>query len=330
MVSRARVLLAGLTGAAVLAAGVGHATTADGSTDMSPPSGEYDSIGFYPGWKMDTTPPDHIDYTAFSTIATFGYYPTSTGEVSPVDISASQAKQQVQAAHSHHVRDILTVGGQGQGSKFVGATSPTNRQAFEQNIKSLLQADHLDGVNLDWEEHVTDHRGQYKNVVPELAQTLSVPVSVDVDPGQVPPSLVEAIQGSVRRVNVMSYSGNGHSYTSKYTRAGITPAKITIGIGVSPSYHDQSRADVAAKVTYAHKHGFAGSALWNIGELKTAQTDPRLVPLRRTLGHGGDTGPTAAETQHWSQTNPSRSGQSVSPVSRAISLALAWVMGTVT
>jgi hypothetical protein len=254
-------------------------------------------VGFYPGWSTDRKPPSAVNYAAFTGIAVFGMHPTTAGGLSWGSTSAETVRAQVAAAHAHGDAAILTIGSEGQGRNFVAATSEEHLAGFGQAIARAVRATGADAVDIDWAEHVTDHAGQYQALITQLGRRLSRPVTIDVDPGQVPPTVVAALQGAVSRVDVMSYWGTGAPEIHAYEQAGVPARRLMLGIGASRSYRDQSQADVAGKVAWAKNHGLAGVFVWQIGDLRRGG-DARLAPLRQaaqqspsaTSSRGGHSG----------------------------------------
>jgi hypothetical protein len=239
----------------------------------------FESVGF----EMGGVQPGQVNYGAFTTMGIYGAAPTSDGGLSNPH-SGTSAKQ-VAAAHQHGDRAALVVGGQGTGGEFVAATASSAKlKRLESAVANRVSAGHYDAVNVDWEEHVGSHKDQYRDLVAGLSTRLSVPVTVDVDPGQVPPTLIAAIDKHISRVDVMSYKSDGSAMTSAYISAGVPPRKVLIGIGVAGSYRDQHESDVAGKVSYAQRHHLAGAELWSVGALH-GKHDPRVAPLARAVTH---------------------------------------------
>ncbi len=246
-------------------------------------------MGYYPGWEMNKTPVTEVDYTAFTTIMSFGMYPSPDGGVGINDMqSAENARAQVAAAHTAGKKINLTIGGEGQGTGFLGAASNRHRATFIRNIIDTMQTYGYDGVDIDWEEQVPQHQSDYVALVHELRGMLNVfsPVSylsIDVDTGQIPPPIVTQLYASVDSVNLMSFWSDGLDQVSAYTSAGVPANKLVLGIGLSADYVDQTVESVQTKVNLAKTKGLLGTLCWEIGNLKTARTDPRLQPLRRAV-----------------------------------------------
>ncbi len=247
------------------------------------------SMGYYPGWEMNKTPVTEVDYSAFTTIMSFGMYPSADGGVGINDMqSAENARAQVTAAHMAGKKINLTIGGEGQGTGFVGAAGNRHRATFVRNIINTMQTYGYDGVDIDWEEQVPEHQGDYIALIQELRGMLNVlsPVSylsVDVDTGQIPPPIVAQLYASVDSVNLMSFRFDGLDQVSAYTSAGVPAHKLILGIGLSADYVDKTVENVQTKVKLAKTKGLLGTLCWEIGNLKTAKTDLRLQPLRRAV-----------------------------------------------
>jgi hypothetical protein len=179
---------------------------------------------------MGGVKPSQVNYQAFTIMGVYGPAPRQDGGLS--NPHATDSEKQVAAAHQHGDQAALVVGGEGTGGKFVAATSSsTKMKRLQKAIAKRVEHGHYDAVNVDWEEHVGSHEKLYRDLVTGLAKKLSVPVTVDADPGQVPPKLAAAIQKQISRVNVMSYKDDGADMTSAYTKVGVPAACVPQLIG---------------------------------------------------------------------------------------------------
>jgi hypothetical protein len=253
----------------------------------TPAPGSHISEIYYPGWVQNNLAPSAIDYTPWTHIMHFGFDPTATGGIALADMqNASYPAAAVSAAHAAGKQIILCIGEQGVGAQFVGATSPGYINGFAANIVATMRQYGYDGVDIDWEEQVT--QTPYVSLLQTLRADLNavrpgVWLSIDVDTGQHPPATVAAANPYVTMVNDMTYWDSGITEQNAYIAAGIPASKLTLGIGFSAGYFDQTQSAVQTKVNAVAANGYAGTMAWFMGDL-TSQSDPRLIPLRSEIG----------------------------------------------
>lgn len=258
-------------------------------------SSRYISFTSYPGWIQARIPPAKFDFSPWTIINDFGLWPTKRGGIAVGDMqNLSFIPPAVAAAHRARRMIIMAVGEQGLGSAFAAGATRAHRPHLIASIVAYVRKYHFDGVDIDWEEEVPQHRAGYIALVAGVRRALdkSFPrrhmfLSADVNPGQVPPPIAVRIAPYVDTLNVESFQDNGVSSIAAYTRAGIPAGRLLLGIGVAKGYYDTTQARVAAKVKYVEEHGLRGTLLWQPGNLHTYRTDPRLIPLRRMLSLPG-------------------------------------------
>jgi hypothetical protein len=262
------------------------------SSATAPPQGQsYISFTSYPGWIQRSLPAGTFNFAPWTVISDFGLWPTKTGGIAVGDMdSLSYIPPAVAAAHKAGKKIIMAVGEQGLGSVFASAASPRYQATLITSITNYLAKYGFDGVDVDWEEDVPQNEASYVSLIRNLRATFNrefprpVFLSADVDVGQTPPNIARQIAPYVNTINMETFQNNGVNSAVAYTRAGISASKLLMGIGVAPGYYDTSEARVATKVRYVEGHGLAGTLLWQPGNLKTDQTDPRLIPLRQMIG----------------------------------------------
>ncbi len=272
-------------------------TTAPASPASTAPSisgHRYISFTSYPGWIQTSIPPSKFNFAPWTIINDFGLWPTPTGGIAVGDMgSLSYIPPAVAAAHQAGRMIIMAVGEQGVGAKFVGAASPRYQARFITSITNYVAKYHFDGVDIDWEEDVPQNAANYVSLIKNLRGALNrgfprhMFLSADVNTGQIPPSIAAQIAPYVDTLNLETFQNNGISSVAAYARAGIPASKMLLGIGVANGYYDINQARVAAKVNYVETHGLAGTLLWQPGNLRTQQTDPRLTPLLHMVGSSG-------------------------------------------
>jgi hypothetical protein len=263
----------------------GSSTDGGSGTGGSDGSGTYDGNGlsllYYPGYVQNDLPPTQIDYTAASHIMHFAFSPTMTGTLCTCDMqSLAYPAAAIRAAHAAGKQIIVVIGGKGRGANFVAATSAANLAVLVKSIVTLTTMYGYDGVDIDWEESVT--QAPYVALLQGLRTALGPDafLSIDVDPGQHPPAIVAAAEPYVTLINDMTYWDSGVAEQSAYEHAGVPATKLTLGLGFPSGYFDQTEAAVQTKVTAIESNGWAGAMAWQIGNLTSPMTDTRLIPLR--------------------------------------------------
>ena len=271
-----------------------QSASASSSATAAPQGRSYISFTSYPGWIQRSLPAGTFNFAPWTVISDFGLWPTKTGGIAVGDMdSVSYIPPAVAAAHKAGKKIIMAVGEQGLGSVFASAASPRYQATLITSITNYLAKYGFDGVDVDWEEDVPQNEASYVSLIRNLRATFNrefprpVFLSADVDVGQTPPNIAAQIAPYVNTINMETFQDNGVSSAVAYTRAGISASKLLMGIGVAPGYYDTSQARVATKVRYVEGHGLAGTLLWQPGNLKTDQTDPRLIPLRQMIGSSG-------------------------------------------
>lgn len=109
--------------------------------------------GWYPGWQAGQAPPPNLTWEKFTHLT---YAFAVTGSI-PSNIVLNSDDQQVlpvfvQAAHSHGVQALVSIGGW-TGSRFfsTAVATPANRTTFAQAVVQLANTYDLDGIDFDWE-----------------------------------------------------------------------------------------------------------------------------------------------------------------------------------
>lgn len=245
-----------------------------------PPAAGGEALVWYPGWTQGAVPPSAPDYTAWTQVAHFGCYPTNTGSVTFTDITAARRTATISAVHGAGLSCVLTIGSEGFGAQFAASAAPSLVDGFVAAIWKACTDYGYDGVDIDWEEQVT--QAPFVSLLSKLnaARPAGKQLSTAVDLGQHPAATVAAAAPFVDVVNVMTYWSDGADEVSTYVGAGVPASKVMLGIGLDSSYMDTTQALVAAKVARAQALGLRGVCAWSMDKLQSASTDPRLVPLR--------------------------------------------------
>lgn len=156
-------------------------------------------------------------------------------------------------------------------------------QKFADSVVSYLEADNLDGYDMDWES------GSMDDYAPQLTSLLSTThaalamagnssrgrpyqLTHTVWPGHESPSTVAGLADAVDQINIMSY-GPGDTYdlatyADSYAAAGFPYGNMIGGIESESGYGESGGGDtqdsVAAKCAYVKSHGLAGLFEWRI------------------------------------------------------------------
>jgi chitinase len=232
----------------------------DADTGDSDESPSVWSMGYYTIWKPQTYPVAAIEWSGLTHIAVAFYIPQSDGSLSLMGGNTQVAQDIVDAAHSHSVLAIASIGGASSETGFKEATSVPNRATFIANLVGLLDDVGYDGIDIDWEpldytdELITvDIANQIRTVRPSVVMTMAIgKINVNL-----PPDLSNhaAMAAAYDQMNIMSYGMAGawsgwkswhtsplyHSGSStpmsidssvnKYLEAGVPAEKLGIGIG---------------------------------------------------------------------------------------------------
>src|SRR4051794_35219600 len=113
-------------------------------------------VGYLPDYEYSSTLIQKLNWSALSQVNYFSVTAnSSTGKINTgntANFHVSRLDSTVAAAHAHHVKVSLVVGGAGLDSSFTTiAASSSKRSAFANSVKNFATAHHIDGVDLDWE-----------------------------------------------------------------------------------------------------------------------------------------------------------------------------------
>lgn len=129
-------------------------------------------MGYYPVWKRAEFSHSQIDFTSLTHLALAFTKPDSDGNlvVDPDYIYP----ELVEAAHSHSVKVIMSIGGWGNCQGFPPtAASPEKRSRFINQIVEFCRQHNYDGVDLDWEYVSNEQESQnFSDLVRELSAAL--------------------------------------------------------------------------------------------------------------------------------------------------------------
>ena len=240
--------------------------TAVPTTPPPPPLPETPWIaGYYVGYQRYLYPESAVDFSNLTHLIVGRVLPRTDGSLNTaLDLDTTTgptvAKRLATLAHQNGKKALIMLGGAGEAANWVGATSPTNRSKFVQNLITLLNDWGYDGLDLDWEPLTTTDYPSMLAIVQMLRQArpdiiLSVPVGWINPNYEVVDSFYLTLTDYVDRINIMSYGMAGpwsgwlswHSAALKgfsnrtpstietsvaaYTRTGIPRQKIGVGAG---------------------------------------------------------------------------------------------------
>lgn len=233
---RASALFERLEDRRLLAASVsttaGHAT-ADAST--SPRR----VIGYLPSYRQSSL--GRIDFSALTHVNYFAVRTTGTGTLTTTNVVPANLAAAKNAAHAAGVTISITVGPQENEFLAVAASTAT-LNTFVTNIISYVQANDLDGIDIDWEPPASDatERARYAALVDALyaqAKPLGLLLSAAVNPitTEIPPAAASKLDW----INIMGYDfdpANHSPYASsvaslpRWNTWGVAKDKLVLGV----------------------------------------------------------------------------------------------------
>ncbi len=223
--------------------------------------------GYYPGYEQSYLTPSNIDFSALTHIIHFSIVPNANGTLDPDQnvVTPSYSTNLVARAHAAGKKVLISIGGAGGQTGFLGASTPANLPTFIQNLTNFVAKYNYDGIDIDWEPLPVSSFGQYTNLIIGLRAALNAmpqPKLLTAAVGAYPyggdslssnPLMFASIQNKFDQINLMTYdlSGpyggwvtwyNGPLYDGNYRFASTgslvpsTEGAITnfIGKGVAP------------------------------------------------------------------------------------------------
>jgi chitinase len=169
------------------------------------------------------------------------------------------AAELVQAAHAARRPVLVSIGGHNSQAAFEGAMSDVNRDAFVQNILSLVAAHGYDGVDLDMEPLGPADDANYANLVHALRARFGAGTRLTAAANSEPVAFA-ALQPAIDEINLLSYDLSGpyagwetwfdsplytagHVFKSdgkplpscdrlvqSFVTAGVAPSKLNLGV----------------------------------------------------------------------------------------------------
>lgn len=210
----------------------GEAATRDGTGDAPLSTGQFahrlsaDVYGYLPYWEIDAGTDAYLRYDYLSDIALFSIGFDAAGAISTSatgypTVTGSTAATITAHAHAAGVRVDMTVTSFGYAKNSAFFANPGAMATAAANISALVQAEGLDGVNLDVESLYNEDFAAYGTFVGQIRTALrawnpAARVSVATN-GSVSGAnmAVQALANGADRVFIMGYS---------YRTAGSSPA----------------------------------------------------------------------------------------------------------
>lgn len=132
---------------------------------------------YYPSYQQFSMPPSEVDYESLTHLIHWPVVPNPDGSLNTakMDFTAAHSQDVVTRAHAAGIKVLLGIGGDsdsGATAGFKGATRPENRQAFINNIVTLMKDRAYDGVDINWEEIKPGDDAQFVAFIRELRQAL--------------------------------------------------------------------------------------------------------------------------------------------------------------
>ncbi len=145
-------------------------------------------VGYYASWNSVVLPYNKVEYSNLTDIIVAFGTPDQDGSIS-YD-SGIPFPQLVAAAHAAGVRVLISLGGAGSGADFSAATKDSAlRATLISNMISFLEANHYDGVDIDWETPsgstdtqkldslIDEMRAQFNKVDSNWLVTMAIPAT---------------------------------------------------------------------------------------------------------------------------------------------------------
>lgn len=246
------------------------------------------SIATLPGWSQaDATAGDLEDWFletgVFNHVLHGSIAATADGQVGYPggDLTgASQSCAAVIAAHRLGYPILVVLGGDHGDDNLALATSDASRATLVASLIDFIDTYGYDGVSIAWIAGVVP--GQLTALIDDLSAALASRsprplITVDVSSGAIDPSVTAGFAPQVDAIDLESYGADWADELTAHLQAGVPPAAIDLGIGLSVG--DSARADVRAKIDAAIAQGLRGVTSWEMGALESGD-DPRLVAYR--------------------------------------------------
>lgn len=209
---------------------------------------------------------DRVPYSQLTHINYSFLIPNAVGTFKPLG-NAGNLKKIVEAAHGHHVRVCIAVGGWGWDSEFEQMASHADtRTAFVANLSQFVQDYGLDGADIDWEYPDPGQSSQdFLALIRELRAALpdKLLTAAVVSHGNTGLGIPVECFPLLDFVNIMTYDGPQHATMEHFNQGlsfwksrGLPASKMVMGVpfysrakespGETASYSQLVAADPAA------------------------------------------------------------------------------------
>jgi GH18 family chitinase len=204
--------------------------------------------------------------------------------------------QLVPLAHKQNVKVLISVGGWGWDKQFEKlAENPTTRAAFVRNLVKIVEDNHFDGADIDWEyPNPGDSAQNFLALMLELRSALpkgGLLTAAVVALGEHGPGIPTESFALMDYVNIMAYDNAGPEHSSLdyaqsaldyWLERGLPPEKATLGVPfyarpTETAYAQIVKADPAA--AQLDSTTYAGIQI-NYNGIPTIQAKTRLAMQR--------------------------------------------------
>ena len=199
-------------------------------------------VGYVPDWESADFA--SIDYSKVTDVIYFHIWPNSDGTLVTTGVNQNNLNSVRNAAHASGVNVLIAIGGGGVSQGFPGMVQNNETRAlFISNVLDFVNANDLDGVDIDWETAFDQAKIDYQDILlaelsnelHPLGKLLTVAANGEVA------ELKANAASSVDWVNVMAYDMNwGTAEHSTYADSiaalalyesiGIPKDKLALGI----------------------------------------------------------------------------------------------------
>ncbi len=232
------------------------------------------STGYWTTWGGVSA--SSVNYKCYTHLAYFD------GSINMPSTSSGQSF--TTACHNNNTKALKTLGGSGAGGSFTNSTTSANLANYVSTLVSAMQAQHFDGLDIDWEDNVNS--GQFTNLVQQLSTALAKisPKPLLTYATGMGLAQYAAPNASIAdQLNLMSYydylTGGGAPIPSQlkaFTSRGVAKNKLGVGYGygtdnevdapnIAGNGPNGNPSDINAKILYAIDSGYGGIMIWAVG-----------------------------------------------------------------
>jgi hypothetical protein len=228
-------------------------------------------------------------FKAYTHLVNFHVTVTASGGLGTGDLQGGSHASFIAQCHSHGVKAILGIGGEGEHGHFNSACSNAGTQnTLVKNIMDMTIDNGYDGVDLDWEvaedpnydnspANVAKFKAFHQQVVDEVRKHPGLLVTAAITDDWYP-NCSASVCAMMDQANGMSYditAANEYKDAEMVFKLGAPKANHGIG------YDMHNLADNLAKCRLAIDSGFGGVMGWDVGKASASVYDS----LARYVSH---------------------------------------------